>query len=144
MAVRPDGYFGRQFAHAARSLLGVRYRLHGRDRETGVDCVGLAYLALSLAGRKTAPLRDYGLRNRDYRRFLDAFEEAGFAPTHEDIAPGDIVLVHPGPAQVHLLIATGPHSFVHAHAGLGRVVEVMQPHGWPELGRWRAIHDERE
>ena len=37
-----------QVVAAARALVGVPFRLHGRDRD-GLDCVGLAALAL---GRK--------------------------------------------------------------------------------------------
>ena len=35
---------------AARAMLGVPFRLHGRS-EAGVDCVGLAVLALGRAGQ---------------------------------------------------------------------------------------------
>jgi cell wall-associated NlpC family hydrolase len=136
--------FAQAFANAAISLIGTRFRLYGRHQDTGVDCIGLVYLALAIAGKPLKPLHDYGLRNRDYERFLGAFDKAGFGSSSDDIAAGDIVLVRPGPAQVHLLIATGPSKFVHAHAGLGRVVMALQPHGWPELGRWRAIRNERE
>jgi uncharacterized protein YfaT (DUF1175 family) len=50
--------------------------------------------------------------------------------------PGDLVLVRAGVAQFHLMIAThGGH--VHAHAGLGLVVEMPGVSPWPVLGRWR-------
>ena len=46
------------------------------------------------------------------------------------------LLVQAGPAQFHLMIATdGGH--VHAHAGLGKVVEMPGASPWPVLGRWR-------
>ena len=35
------------FARAAEALAGARFRLHGRDRSTGLDCVGLVGLALA-------------------------------------------------------------------------------------------------
>ncbi|WP_416194311.1 hypothetical protein [Sphingomonas mollis] len=42
---------------AARGMLGVRFRLHGRGMD-GVDCVGLAAAALGLGAVPTG----YGLR----------------------------------------------------------------------------------
>ena len=44
---------------AARDLVGVRFRLQGRSRASGVDCVGLAALALagcSGGGRAAHPV----------------------------------------------------------------------------------------
>ena len=39
-------------AEAALGLLGVPFRLHGRDPATGLDCVGLVAEALRRAGRR--------------------------------------------------------------------------------------------
>ena len=50
---------------------------------------------------------------------------------------GDLALVRPGPLQLHLMIVvSGGH--VHAHAGVGRVVEMPGPSPWPVIGYWRA------
>ena len=43
---------GAALAAAAESLVGTRFRLHGRDPDTGLDCVGL--LAASLAAKEAA------------------------------------------------------------------------------------------
>ena len=51
--------------------------------------------------------------------------------------PGDLILARPGPAQHHLLVASGPDRFIHAHAGLRRVVAMPGPLPWPVLHRWR-------
>lgn len=53
--------------------------------------------------------------------------------------PGDVLLVRPGPAQVHLLVCARDGRFVHAHAGLRRVVAMPGPHGWPVLRHWRPV-----
>ena len=94
---------------AARALVGVPFRLQGRDRD-GLDCVGVAALALGRA----AP-RGYGLRSGDTAK----------------------ALVRPGPLQLHLMVGTGA-GFVHAHAGLRRVVEMPGESPWPIIGWWRA------
>jgi lipoprotein Spr len=51
--------------------------------------------------------------------------------------PGDLALVRPGPLQLHLMILV-PGGFVHAHAGLRRVVEMPGASPWPVMGWWRA------
>ena len=58
------------------------------------------------------------------------------APPAAPSDPGDLALVRPGPLQLHLMIGTGA-GFVHAHAGLGRVVETPGLSPWPVLGWWR-------
>jgi hypothetical protein len=50
---------------------------------------------------------------------------------------GDVALVRPGPMQLHLMIAC-PGGFVHAHAGLRRVVEMPGGSPWPLLSWWRV------
>lgn len=70
---------------------------------------------------------------------VDAFDaamiRAGLIATR-DRGAGDIVLVRAGPGQMHLMIAV-PDGHVHAHAGLGAVVDMPGALPWPELARWR-------
>ena len=51
--------------------------------------------------------------------------------------PGDLLLVRPGPAQVHLLVVGPSGDLIHAHAGLGRVVATPPPCPWSTLRHWR-------
>ena len=120
---------------AARAVVGVPFRLHGRS-EAGVDCVGLAVLALGRAGQDGMAPVAYGLRSGDVglaERWLGA---AGLVRVDQG-APGDLALVRPGPLQLHLMILV-PGGFVHAHAGLRRVVEMPGASPWPVMGWWRA------
>lgn len=123
---------------AARGMVGVPFRLHGRSRETGVDCIGLALLALADAGWRQAgalsPPR-YSMRGGHPARFENGLRAAGLRPVRKG-RPGDLVLVQAGVAQVHLMIATGD-GHVHAHAGLGQVVEMPGPSPWPVIGHYR-------
>ena len=122
---------------AARDLVGVRFRLQGRSRAIGVDCVGLAALALAEAGHEAAVPRGYGLRSGDEALARGWLAEAGLVAV-ERPQPGDLILARPGPLQLHLMILV-PGGHVHAHAGLGRVVETPGPSPWPVIGHWRAI-----
>ena len=42
---------GEALAEAAVAFAGTRFRLHGRDPETGLDCIGLLAAALTRIGR---------------------------------------------------------------------------------------------
>jgi len=128
---------GAQLAAAALALVGTPFRLHGRDPATGLDCVGLLAAALAGSGRPVQLPCDYRLRNRSIASLLDLARSAGFEAVAEPIEAGDVLLVRTGPAQHHLLIATPGQGFVHAYAGLRRVVVTPGPLAWPAEYHWR-------
>ncbi|WP_324740606.1 NlpC/P60 family protein [Tsuneonella sp. CC-YZS046] len=128
---------GTALAKAAEALAGAPFRLHGRDPETGLDCVGLCLAALAAIGRPVRVPACYGLRNRSIASLLRFADEAGLAEAVGPIQPGDIILTRPGAAQFHLSIAAGPGRFIHAHAGLRRVVVTPGPLVAPVLRHWR-------
>lgn len=114
------------FARAAEASVGVPFRLYGRDRRSGLDCVGLVANALGESGANIPPLPPYALRNSDYA-FAERFvTRCGFVTVGRanPVRRGDLMMVMPGPAQRHLLVAAGCDRFIHAHAGLRRVVAV--------------------
>ncbi|MGI9376444.1 MAG: C40 family peptidase [Tsuneonella suprasediminis] len=125
-----------RIAQAAERLVGVPFRLHGRDPASGLDCVGVVGAALSAArGPVELPI-GYALRNTssgDYRAWA---ARAGLIPASGPVEPGDILLVRPGPAQLHLLVAVCGDRFVHAHVGLRRVVATPGAPQWPVAGCW--------
>lgn len=121
------------FAAAAEALAGTRFRLGGRVPAHGLDCVGLVACAL---GTRAAPA-GYGLRNASIARHLAFAQAAGFHPAAGPARPGDLLLAEPGPAQHHLLVMLDADRFVHAHAGLGRVVVQPGPPDWPIAVHWR-------
>lgn len=118
---------------AARAMIGTPFRLHGRGRD-GVDCIGLALASLGEGVR--GPLA-YGLRSGDVARARLWMDEAGLMPVADGV-PGDVALAQVGPMQLHVMIHV-PGGFVHAHAGIGRVVEMPGPGLWPIIGHWRHI-----
>ncbi len=113
----------------ARQALGTKFRLHGRDPASGLDCVGLA----AWAHRVDAP-RGYALRTADAARAAAAIEAAGLRPS-EEMRAGDVLLLRSGPGQLHFAIWTGA-GVIHADAMLRRVVE-RPGLPWPVLGQWR-------
>ena len=118
-----------RIADAALAAVGTRFRVHGRGAE-GLDCVGLVALALRAGGYVGAVPTGYSLRGGDWGvldRVLVRVETA---------EPGDVLLMAAGPGQGHLGIRT-ERGFVHADAGLRRVVERPGMPPWPVLGVWR-------
>ena len=118
---------------AARACIGARFRLHGRALETGLDCVGVVALAY---GRERVPA-GYALRGGDVADVVAAIAAAGF----DRVAvpqPGDLLLLAPGRYQHHLAILTD-RGFIHADAGLRRVVEAPGAPRWPLVAAWRSL-----
>jgi cell wall-associated NlpC family hydrolase len=128
---------GAALAAAAERLVGTPFRLHGRDPARGLDCVGLVASALAEIGRTVFAPVGYRLRQTGIDLFAGAAARCGLAEAAEPIEPGDVLLVRPGPAQHHLVVAATAGGFVHAHAGLGRTVLSPAPLGWPIDRHWR-------
>lgn len=124
-------------AAAAESLVGTPFRLHGRDPATGLDCVGLLGAALALTGRTVALPNGYSLRARSIARLLPEPADCGFVAVSDSLQPGDVALVRSGPVQFHLIIAARAGGYVHAHAGLRRVVHAAAELPGPVLHHWR-------
>lgn len=127
---------GDALAREALGLLGVPFRLHGRSTKTGVDCVGLVALAAWAAGHRGKAPERYALRGGHASQFETWLKMAGLRRV-EEMTPGDVVLVQAGVRQFHLMVRAGS-GFVHAHAGLRRVVEMPGKSPWPVISVWRA------
>ena len=130
---------GLDLARAAAALIGTRFRLHGRDPATGLDCVGVLEASLIATGRKLALPGGYGLRMRTIAHYTRRAAEFGFAAHEGEAAAGDIMLFCVGPGQYHFTICESRQSFIHAHAGLRRVVRSAVPTDWPLVGHWRLV-----
>lgn len=128
---------GEAIARAASALIGTRFRLHGRDPDYGLDCIGVVGEALAGAGFRIRTPHDYSLRNSRIAGFLQFAGMAGLQPAQLPAIAGDIVLTRPGPAQFHLLVYTGQNTFIHAHAGLRKVARMPGPLHDPIIHHWR-------
>jgi cell wall-associated NlpC family hydrolase len=128
---------GADLAGAAANLTGCPWRLHGRDPATGLDCVGLLAAALDRIGRSISLPTGYPLRLRALDGWMPDPAALGFLSVTGTSQPGDVVLLQPGPAQIHLAIAAEGGGWIHAHAGLRRVVHQSELPPGPVLGQWR-------
>lgn len=124
---------GREVARAARGCIGVPFRPQGRDPLHALDCVGLAGIAF---GRDPLP-QGYALRGGDAGRIGAVLAAMGLRRiAASDAAEGDLLLIEAGPRQLHFAVKT-EGGFVHADAGLRRVVETPGRPQWPVIGVWR-------
>jgi murein DD-endopeptidase / murein LD-carboxypeptidase len=115
-----------------RTLIGKSFRLHGRDPDTGLDCVGLVAL---LYGRIDDVPIGYTMRGTQGVRWIMLLDQLATRRDDGLMAPGDVLLMEAGPAQYHLGVWTGD-GLIHADAGLRKVVETPGPVRWPLLGVW--------
>lgn len=129
----PGGVGGMRVAAAARGLVDVRFRAQGRDPALGLDCVGVAVVALREAGMSVAVRDDYPLRSACW----SARDEPGGLARCDGMAAGDVLLLRVDRTQLHVAVRTG-RGIVHADAGLRRVVERPGVPDWPVIAAWRV------
>ncbi len=128
---------GLALADAAAALIGISFRLHGREPATGLDCLGVLAAALAAIGRPAVLPVAYSLRSRVGENVDAIAHNCGLVATVEPTVAGDVAFVRIGATQSHVLIAAGDRRFVHAHAGLRRVVEHAGALAWPLAALWR-------
>ena len=119
---------------AARRAVGAKFRLHGRDPAFGLDCVGLAGLAMRAAGFKDDVPGGYALRGGVAADFIALIDCDALVRTVLPL-PGDLLLFAVESAQFHVAIKS-VGGFVHADAMLRRVVEWPDPAPWPLVAAW--------
>lgn len=128
---------GGDIAQAAADLVGTRFRLHGRDPATGLDCIGLFAAAMAHCGRPVVLPTGYSLRLNNIDAWLPDPAEFGFVNVSDLFQPGDVVMLSLGAAQFHLAIAAPQAGWIHAHAGLRRVVHAPQRPVGRIVHHWR-------
>ncbi|QCB56074.1 peptidoglycan endopeptidase [Sphingopyxis sp. PAMC25046] len=117
-------------------MVGARFRPQGKDPATGLDCVGLVWAAYAAAGRRLARPAAYPLRGWGLDRIEGSLAAAGFVGAGDAVRPGDVALIVLPARQYHLGLI-GRETFIHAHAGLRKVVETPLDLGVRGAGRWR-------
>ena len=121
-------------ARRALELVRTRFRPQGRAPEMGLDCVGMCLAAYHIPTEQVR--RDYRLRG-DHRdevmtSLLCWFRRVG----KKQARAGDLLLLAVAENQLHLAVRTAD-GFVHADAGLRRVVETPGTPPWPLIGVYR-------
>ncbi len=134
---------GLALATAAEALVGTRFRLHGRDPASGLDCIGVFAAAMAGIGRPLAVPNGYAMRLRDIAEFRPLAPTFGFEEITGAVRPGDVLMFAVGPVQFHLgIMGRSSGGLVHAHAGLRRVVIGSAGSDWRPAGHWRLIEQD--
>ena len=132
------GELGPAIAKAARDLVGTPFRLHGRDPQFGLDCIGVVEVALRRAGITSTGPTGYKLRSGTAHPIGQIAASNNLEPVGGAALAGDIIVLSPGPAQMHLMVSLGREGAVHADAGLRKVVCIPRLPQWPILAHLRA------
>jgi murein DD-endopeptidase / murein LD-carboxypeptidase len=119
---------------AARSGLGTPFRAQGRTPGVGLDCIGVALLAATGAGVSLGRVPAYALTG-DHADLMAATMESLGCRRLKQGRPGDLIAFELARGHRHLAVLTET-GMIHAHAGLGRVVEAPVPTDWPVAAIW--------
>ena len=125
------------YVERARALVGTRFRLQGRDQQ-GLDCVGVALASYGLPVRCVR--RDYAVRGDHEAEIREVLAKHLHEVTPQQLRAGDLMLMRVASDQLHLGVRTAA-GFVHAHAGVRRVVETPGMPSWPLVGAYRRLRD---
>ncbi len=120
---------------AVRACVGTRFRAQGRTPGLALDCVGVVLVAARAAGLRAIVPAAYALGGDHVDRVEAELAAAGCHPIQMPL-PGDVLVAAPAIGQRHLGIVT-PAGVVHAHAGIGCVVEGPIDPQWTLIGAWR-------
>lgn len=119
-----------EFASAAERLAGVRWRKHGRDPLSGLDCAGLPAAAAAAVGLQLQDTLDYdaGMPDPDLVRSFCARNGDPFG--WDEMGEGRIGLCRwrSSEGARHLVVMLSGRRIAHVDAMVRRVVVV--PAGW--------------
>jgi cell wall-associated NlpC family hydrolase len=119
---------------AARAGVGTRFRAQGRTVGLGLDCVGVALLAAAGARVRLGRVPAYALGGLHDALLAETLAALGCRRVARP-QPGDLVEYQLAPGHRHLALLS-ERGIIHAHAGLGRVVEAPAPADWPVVAHW--------
>jgi len=121
------------YGERARAFVGTPFRPQGRDAN-GLDCVGVILATFEIAS--DALRRDYRLRGDHHSELLKGLNGQFRRVAKAQLRPGDVMMLKIADEQFHLAVRTN-QGFVHAHAGIGRVVETPGTPDWALLAVYR-------
>lgn len=109
---------------SARACLGTKFRHQGRIPGVGLDCAGLAVVAMRENGVQVRDLINYGKTPHDglLKSVLD-MQPGLYEIPALDASYGDVLLIRFGKEPTHIAICSGEDMIIHAYEPSGFVVE---------------------
>lgn len=120
-------------ARRAMQAVGTPFRLYGREAGIALDCAGLVLHSVDFPN----PIVKYSLKGEYLDIIGNIINQIGLNTTIAPESDGDIAVADCGWRQQHLLVRA-ENGWVHAHAGLQRVVHMPGPCPWPLIAVWRS------
>lgn len=124
----------------ARTFVGVPFRPQGRRADVGLDCVGLLLRSHELPD--SCCRRNYRLSGDHLHELHEAVQPYFRRVNRTQLRPGDMLVMRVGPEQIHLGLFCGT-SFIHAEAGIGRVMETLGKPIWELMRVYRRRSRQR-
>lgn len=124
----------KSYAERARDLVGTRFRAQGRDAAAGLDCAGLIIATFALP--RAQYRQDYRLRGEHRVELASAMQRDFRRVARSQAREGDVLMLSVARDQLHLAVKTAA-GFVHADAGIGKVVETPGSPKWKVLAAYR-------
>lgn len=104
-----------------RDLLGTKYKVHGRSKEEGFDCWGVAIELYKRAGRKLVDIYYETLdKITDIEQEIFSLVPSEKIDRLEDMC---IIMINVKGEPVHIGVYVGNGMFIHAVRKLGVIVE---------------------
>ncbi|MFT0167478.1 NlpC/P60 family protein [Paraburkholderia mimosarum] len=110
-----------QFVAELRTWLGTPFKIQGRLKGVGVDCVGLLICSAHNLGLTDFDQTDY--RRPRFEMLRDGCDANMQQIMLDTAGPGDVLLFRWGSHATHLMVLTSTDTVIHALATTGRVVE---------------------
>ena len=123
-------------AAAAARCIGTPFRPQGRTPGLALDCADVVIVALAAVNRFVIDLHGYRLHGNFEDKVVEALRSVGCHTTKNGSRAGDILLFRVAPLQFHLAVSS-VSALIHAHAGVGRVVESPANPDWVIVARFR-------
>jgi cell wall-associated NlpC family hydrolase len=117
-----------RFLQELRRWEGVPFHHQGRNR-FGIDCVGLAIVALAEQGITVETPANYS-RSAQGRALLDRIESSGLVQRCEQLLPidaGDVLVFRVGDDPQHVAIALGDGWMIHSATRTGVGIVCLSP-----------------
>ncbi|MDQ3247071.1 MAG: peptidoglycan endopeptidase [Pseudomonadota bacterium] len=121
-------------ADRAKALVGCRFRPQGRNARTGLDCLGVVLETFGIAA--DAARADYLFRGDHGGELKSGLLVYFRRISMRQLRSGDLLLLRAAADQFHLAVKSDA-GFIHADAGLRKVVETPGAPRWPVIAMYR-------
>ena len=119
----------KDFIAAARGWLNVPFLHQGREKDRGIDCVGLVIQSAREVGLTTVQYRNYS-RSAQPAVMRNLLRKHCVPVVRPRMLPSDILWMRLEKLPYHVAIFTFDGTIIHSYSGVGKVVEHRLDDKW--------------